>query len=474
MSTAVRLVEAAPSTSLKLDLACGQNPKEGFEGVDLYGDKAAHKVDLLKFPWPWADASVDELHCVPGDQFVTTPQGLKRIETIRSGDLVLGISGWTRVRRVFARLYDGLAYRLTTSTGVVEVTKEHPVATPHGWVKADKLRQGFSVLKHTAQVELPHRVDVGDIARIVRRFPALAAGGSVHVVEVDSSSAEPLHDLHLSDLANKKRLNRTKHAEHVLEAGNGYSGSGFPARRRQLSRDVARKRNAERRDCLSDALGDGRVRVDYDDLDLNLRSLRDVETDRTFAVDDTGQPSEVSPVRLQNVEPFVYEGVVYNFVTEDSTFFVGSVLTHNCSHFLEHVPAREVEARDLRDAGVPRYADQFLGQDMLFAVMDEAWRVLKPDAWMTIIVPSGRSNRAFWDPTHRRFFMQETFLYFAAEWRKMNGLQHYRVDCNFGVDVGHSVPQEETLRSADAQADRFQHCWNVTYDWIAKLKKLPR
>jgi len=203
---AIRLVEAAPSTNLKLDLACGQHPKEGFEGVDLYGSVAKHKVDLLKFPWPWADNSVDELHC---------------------------------------------------------------------------------------------------------------------------------------------------------------------------------------------------------------------------------------------------------------------------SHFLEHVPAREVETRDLSFIG-EKAATTFLGQDMLFAVMDEAWRVLKPDAWMTIIVPSGRSNRAFWDPTHRRFFMQETFLYFAAEWRKMNGLDHYNVHCNFGVDVGHSVPQEETLRSADAQADRFQHCWNVTYDWIAKLKKLPR
>ena len=30
-----KLIEAAPVTSLKLDLGCGQNPKEGFEGVDI-------------------------------------------------------------------------------------------------------------------------------------------------------------------------------------------------------------------------------------------------------------------------------------------------------------------------------------------------------------------------------------------------------------------------------------------------------
>ena len=146
----------------------------------------------------------------------------------------------------------------------------------------------------------------------------------------------------------------------------------------------------------------------------------------------------------------------------------------HCSHFLEHVPAREVETRDLHGTVVTTQHAHFLGQDMLFAVMDECWRILKPDAWMTVVVPSGRSNRAFWDPTHRRFFMQETFLYFAHEWRKLNGLDHYNVHCNFGVDVGHSVPQEESLRSAEAQADRFQHYWNVTFDWIAKLKKMPR
>jgi hypothetical protein len=141
----------------------------------------------------------------------------------------------------------------------------------------------------------------------------------------------------------------------------------------------------------------------------------------------------------------------------------------HASHLLEHVPAREVEERDLVSAA----GKSFLGQDMLFAFMDECYRIMKPDAWMNVVVPSGRSNRAFWDPTHRRFFMQETFLYFAHEWRKMNGLHHYRVKCNFGVDVTHSMPQEESLRSAEVQSQRFLTLWNCTVDWLAKLKKLP-
>jgi hypothetical protein len=154
----------------------------------------------------------------------------------------------------------------------------------------------------------------------------------------------------------------------------------------------------------------------------------------------------------------------------------------HCSHFLEHVPAREIEERDfapVRDFTTKEPkpllppSEQFIGQDMLFAVMDECYRILKPEGWMEIIVPSGRSNRAFMDPTHRRFFMQETFCYFARDWRLAQGLDHYRIACNFVGDVGMSMPQEEGLKAAPVQAERMRTLWNVTVDWWAKLRKLP-
>jgi hypothetical protein len=140
------------------------------------------------------------------------------------------------------------------------------------------------------------------------------------------------------------------------------------------------------------------------------------------------------------------------------------------AHFLEHIPAREVEARDLSSTNPD--ASKFLGQDMLFAFMDECYRIMKVDAWMEVIVPSGRSSRAFWDPTHRRFFMQETFLYFSAEWRKINKLDHYKANCNFGVDVGATMSNEEALRAQEVQQTRMMHYWNVAVDWVARMKKL--
>jgi predicted SAM-dependent methyltransferase len=49
--------------AVMLDLGGGDNPAPGFESVDLYAATASYKVNLFKFPWPWADNSVSEIHC---------------------------------------------------------------------------------------------------------------------------------------------------------------------------------------------------------------------------------------------------------------------------------------------------------------------------------------------------------------------------------------------------------------------------
>jgi hypothetical protein len=46
---------------LKLDLGCGKNKTPGFTGVDLHAEEADVKLDLLTFPWLWADGSVSEM-----------------------------------------------------------------------------------------------------------------------------------------------------------------------------------------------------------------------------------------------------------------------------------------------------------------------------------------------------------------------------------------------------------------------------
>ena len=159
----------------------------------------------------------------------------------------------------------------------------------------------------------------------------------------------------------------------------------------------------------------------------------------------------------------------------------------HCSHFAEHIHAREIEERDISamhpdvgtiapDARLAVFSarcEKFVGQDMFLAFFDECYRILKKDAFMTVIVPALRSNRAFQDPTHRRFIPAETFLYLAAEWRKQNKLDHYRVKCNFGVNVNPTIPQELGLLSAEHQSRRINESWNCVFDFHAALKKLP-
>lgn len=49
---------------MKLDLACGANKQEGFDGVDKVKVPGVdHVVNLEKFPWPFKADSVDEIWC---------------------------------------------------------------------------------------------------------------------------------------------------------------------------------------------------------------------------------------------------------------------------------------------------------------------------------------------------------------------------------------------------------------------------
>ncbi|HXU06347.1 MAG TPA: class I SAM-dependent methyltransferase [Polyangia bacterium] len=64
-----------PPPLLKLDIGCGQNPKEGFDGVDLW-EGAKYSFDVRVTPWPFADQSVGEVY---SNQFFEHLSGPERI-----------------------------------------------------------------------------------------------------------------------------------------------------------------------------------------------------------------------------------------------------------------------------------------------------------------------------------------------------------------------------------------------------------
>ena len=48
----------------RLDLACGDNKKEGYKGIDVAKtDTVDYVVDLQQFPWPIESESVEEINC---------------------------------------------------------------------------------------------------------------------------------------------------------------------------------------------------------------------------------------------------------------------------------------------------------------------------------------------------------------------------------------------------------------------------
>jgi hypothetical protein len=140
-----------------------------------------------------------------------------------------------------------------------------------------------------------------------------------------------------------------------------------------------------------------------------------------------------------------------------------------CSHFVEHIPMGETPSLSWVEDG---WAHHSPGKDLFFAFFDEMWRVMKVGAEATIIVPYGASDRAFQDPTHRRFIVPATFVYLNAGWRREQGIAHYNVECDFALHIDRVDADEFTLRSDDFKTFARSHYWNSVLDMQATLTKL--
>lgn len=153
-------------------------------------------------------------------------------------------------------------------------------------------------------------------------------------------------------------------------------------------------------------------------------------------------------------------------------FESNSVDEAHSSHFIEHIPAREIAEGDIHRSSSAAERLQFIGQDMLLAFFDELYRILKPEATALIIWPALKSSRAFQDPTHRRFLPAEVMGYLSKEWRDANKLDHYKVRCNFASNVVHTMDGALAAFSQEVQMRKFQEAWNVMFDFHATLKPI--
>ena len=172
---------------------------------------------------------------------------------------------------------------------------------------------------------------------------------------------------------------------------------------------------------------------------------------------------------FEGVDIFSGAKHVVNLMKYPWPFADESVAELRCSHFIEHIPMIYVnELGDEVPMGTPGAKDAWM------RFFEECHRILVPDGWLEVIVPNARHNRAFQDPTHRRFHVAESFFYLGATERASMGLGHYNTFVNFAGSVNSTIMQELSVRAPEVQQNAFQKEWNAVLDWVVKLKKLPR
>lgn len=171
---------------------------------------------------------------------------------------------------------------------------------------------------------------------------------------------------------------------------------------------------------------------------------------------DIGCGSKKQP-GFTGIDQYPMEGVdhVFKIGTDAWPIASNSVDEVHSSHFLEHLTA---------------------GERVHF--YNELYRVLKPGAKATIIVPHWCSNRSYGDPTHQWPPVSEmSFYYLSKEWRESQAPHTDKrwnpegYDCNFAATWGYAVHPEVQQRSQDYQQMAMNFFKEACQDIFATIIK---
>lgn len=132
---------------------------------------------------------------------------------------------------------------------------------------------------------------------------------------------------------------------------------------------------------------------------------------------------------------FVHDLNIFPWPFEDSSVY--EIFT---SHYVEHVSD-------------------------LIKFMEECYRILMDQSVITIIAPYYTSVRCWQDPTHVRAISEMTWLYYNEEWRKINKLEHYNINCDFKIESNKFVFDPTYISKSDeAREWARKHLNNVVLD----------
>lgn len=120
-----------------------------------------------------------------------------------------------------------------------------------------------------------------------------------------------------------------------------------------------------------------------------------------------------------------------------------------CSHFVEHLTAPE-----------------------RIHFVNEAYRVLKDGAKVTLITPCWSSNRAYGDLTHQWPPVSEMwFCYLNSDWRKVNAPHNQFYLCDFDHTYAYGLHPNLLNRNVEVQTFWLTHFKEAAQDIIATLIK---
>jgi len=101
---------------------------------------------------------------------------------------------------------------------------------------------------------------------------------------------------------------------------------------------------------------------------------------------------------------------------------------------------------------------------------NELWRVLKPGAKTTIVIPHWNSCRYYGDPTHKEPMSEFAFYYLSKDWRKGNA-PHTDYTCDFDATWGYSLHPALAARNTEFQQFAIQWHKEACQDIIATVTK---
>jgi hypothetical protein len=126
-----------------------------------------------------------------------------------------------------------------------------------------------------------------------------------------------------------------------------------------------------------------------------------------------------------------------------------SVEEAHCSHFIEHLTAQE-----------------------RIHFVNELYRVLKPDAKCTVIVPHWSSCRAYGDLTHQWPPVSEFWFYYLnKDWRATNAPHNDEYSCHFDCAWGYNMHQAIATRNQEYQQHALTFFKEAAQDLVATFVK---